>query len=77
MQFEEHLFDEDACLLLVEWGDRWESPPLDDRWDINISLPEEIGCEDENFRLMDFSAYGMRALENLSRAYEKILARER
>lgn len=64
MQLDEYL--EDGELVLVEWADKWSEPPLENRWDVRISeSPEED-------RIFNFSAYGERASETLSLAYEEM-----
>lgn len=68
-QMEEHL--DDGSLLLVEWGERWETPPFEDRWDIELS---QTG---ETVRSVDLSAFGERALSALSDAYRDILCAQR
>jgi tRNA threonylcarbamoyladenosine biosynthesis protein TsaE len=65
MSIEERIADGDA--LLIEWGERWRTPPDSDRWDINISI---LG---ENERMFALSASGCRALSALSEAYCRIL----
>jgi tRNA threonylcarbamoyladenosine biosynthesis protein TsaE len=65
MQIEERLLDGDAAL--VEWGDRWPSPPVADRWDVFIYY------EGGYLRELEFAAYGQRALESLSDAYLELL----
>jgi tRNA threonylcarbamoyl adenosine modification protein YjeE len=72
LRLEEYLFD-GSSLLLVEWGERWIDPPEDDRWDVAISIPDKLGARDENFRLMDLAAHGIKAIEAMSRAYSAIL----
>lgn len=67
-QLEEYL--DDGCVVLVEWGERWKNPPPLDRWDVHISLLEGSSSERREIRL---ASYGMRALEQLSAAYEIIL----
>jgi tRNA threonylcarbamoyladenosine biosynthesis protein TsaE len=65
MQIEERLMDGDSAL--VEWGDRWPSPPCADRWDVFISR------EGGYLREFEFAAYGKRALEGLSKVYPELL----
>jgi tRNA threonylcarbamoyl adenosine modification protein YjeE len=71
VQFEEYLSGPEAALLLVEWGERLESPQAFDRWDINISHFED--ASDTNSRYFNFTAYGMRATRSLSAAYTDTL----
>jgi tRNA threonylcarbamoyladenosine biosynthesis protein TsaE len=70
MQFEEYLSGGDN-LLLVEWGERWKTPPVSDRWRIGISA--KSGANSDCVRVFDFEAFGERAHACLARAYEKIL----
>jgi tRNA threonylcarbamoyladenosine biosynthesis protein TsaE len=65
MQMEERI--EDGDLVLVEWGERWTSPPLSDRWDVNIS--RSAG----KTRSIELSAFGETALGALACAYDEIL----
>lgn len=65
MQLEEYL--DDGGVVLVEWGEKWEKPPLANRWDIAIS---QIGDE---ARALRFSAFGDNAIALLSEAYTGIL----
>jgi tRNA threonylcarbamoyl adenosine modification protein YjeE len=67
LQFEEYLSGPRHALLVVEWGDRW-SPPSRDRWDVDISMPDESGR-----RSFALSARGMEALSRMARAYERVL----
>lgn len=65
MQLEEYL--DDGHVVFVEWADKWEKPPLENRWDISISQ-----AKDES-RLFHFSAFGDRAIASISEAYVEIL----
>jgi tRNA threonylcarbamoyladenosine biosynthesis protein TsaE len=70
MQFDEYLSGKEN-LLLVEWGERWKTPPLSDRWQINISADGApvFDC----VRIFSFEAFGEKAHRSLAAAYEKIL----
>ena len=68
LQFTEYLGTGEA-LLVVEWGDRWIQPP-DDRWNIDILLPDDSSDDHRSFFM---SAWGDDASRRLSRAYEAIL----
>ncbi|MDR1510507.1 MAG: tRNA (adenosine(37)-N6)-threonylcarbamoyltransferase complex ATPase subunit type 1 TsaE [Synergistaceae bacterium] len=70
MQFEEYL-SEGENLLLAEWGERWETPPVSDGWRIEISSPG--GPDSDDVRVFSFDAFGERAHRSLAAAYEKIL----
>lgn len=48
---------EEGALLVVEWGERWTSPPDEDRWDIRIRHASEEG----NARSISMVACGERA----------------
>ena len=70
MQFEEYLTGGEN-LLLAEWGERWKTPPISDRWQIDISA--EGSTDSGNVRVFSFGAFGLRAHRHLSAAYAKIL----
>jgi len=70
MQFEEYLADN--AVLFVEWGERWLSPPSEDRWDITLAFVHG-GEHGDCARTVDLEARGMSAHERLSHAYEEIL----
>ncbi|MDR1966882.1 MAG: tRNA (adenosine(37)-N6)-threonylcarbamoyltransferase complex ATPase subunit type 1 TsaE [Synergistaceae bacterium] len=73
LQMEELVSGKGASLLLVEWGERWENPPLTDRWDVAVSMPEDVRDGGTSVRVLDFAAWGMKALEKLSAAYSALL----
>ncbi|MDR1021227.1 MAG: tRNA (adenosine(37)-N6)-threonylcarbamoyltransferase complex ATPase subunit type 1 TsaE [Synergistaceae bacterium] len=54
-------------LALIEWGERWNTPPDSDRWDISISISAEL------MRSFGLRAFGRRAAAALSEAYAGIL----
>lgn len=64
MQLDEYL--EDGQVVLVEWADKWGKPPLENRWDAEISQSSE---ED---RVFSFSACGEFASAQLSQAYAEM-----
>lgn len=64
MQLDEYL--EDGQTVLVEWADKWEDPPLENRWDAEISQAQG---ED---RIFNFSACGESAAASLSRAFREM-----
>jgi tRNA threonylcarbamoyladenosine biosynthesis protein TsaE len=66
MSLEEHVTDGDA--LVIEWAERWLDPPDADRWDVRLSI------RGESSRLIEFSAFGERALGTLAESYENILS---
>lgn len=68
MQLEEYL--DEGHVVLVEWADKWEKPPFEDRWDISI-----LHTADES-RIFRFSACGERAIASISEAYVEILEME-
>ncbi|MDR2779672.1 MAG: tRNA (adenosine(37)-N6)-threonylcarbamoyltransferase complex ATPase subunit type 1 TsaE [Synergistaceae bacterium] len=70
MQFEEYLSGGEN-LLLAEWGERWKTPPVSDRWQIDISADRGPGSGE--IRVFSFDAFGERAHRRLAAAYEKIL----
>jgi tRNA threonylcarbamoyladenosine biosynthesis protein TsaE len=54
-------------LALIEWGERWGTPPDEDRWDIGISIGAGLT------RVFGFRAFGQRAAAALGLAYAGIL----
>ncbi|MDR1482277.1 MAG: tRNA (adenosine(37)-N6)-threonylcarbamoyltransferase complex ATPase subunit type 1 TsaE [Synergistaceae bacterium] len=64
-QLEAYLMED--CAVIVEWGDMWKNPPVNNRWDIEITSGS--GDEDENRRMMSMAGFGMDALSRLSEAY--------
>lgn len=58
---------EEGSLLVVEWGERWLSPPDEDRWDVRIQYENE---EDDSARSINITAYGRRAEDQLSLAVQ-------
>ena len=57
LDFENYI--ENGCILVVEWAERWHTPPLKDAIDIVIS---QYG-EDENSRVITIKALGKTAEE--------------
>jgi tRNA threonylcarbamoyl adenosine modification protein YjeE len=70
MQFEEYLSGGEN-LLLAEWGERWKTPPVSDRWQIDISADD--GLDSDRVRVFSFEAFGARAHRHLAAAYGKIM----
>jgi tRNA threonylcarbamoyladenosine biosynthesis protein TsaE len=70
MQFEEYLSGGEN-LLLVEWGERWKTSPVSDRWQIDISAAG--GPDSGDVRVFSFGAFGERAHRSLAAAYGKVL----
>jgi tRNA threonylcarbamoyl adenosine modification protein YjeE len=67
LQLEE--YTRDGAAVLVEWGERWASPPARGRWNIDIRLG---GGPGEECRLISMSGYGVTALGKLSDAYARL-----
>ena len=67
MQLEEYL--EDGSLVLVEWGERWTTDRMQNRWDISITESEQ----DKESRTIYLTAYGEHALSALSDSFSKIV----
>lgn len=65
IQLEEYL--DDGHIVFVEWAEKWEKPPLENRWDVSILL-----TKDDN-RFFGFSAFGDRSITAMSEAYMEIL----
>ena len=55
---------EEGSLLVVEWGERWLSPPDEDRWDVRMQYGNESE-EEGSIRSVSITAYGRRAEEQL------------
>ena len=55
-------------LLVVEWAERWHTPPLKDTLDITITNGED----DENSRTITVRALGERAIEMLGRLSDEV-----
>ncbi len=59
---------EQGCLLTVEWAERWNTGPTDDRLDIRM---EPIGC-DNSKRQITIEAIGKKAEEILDKVVKMI-----
>ncbi|HOO63392.1 MAG TPA: tRNA (adenosine(37)-N6)-threonylcarbamoyltransferase complex ATPase subunit type 1 TsaE [Synergistaceae bacterium] len=57
-------------VLLVEWGERWQTPPTEDLWIFRFTaLPSER--ENKPLRRIEASSRGARAFECLEELYRK------
>ena len=63
-------YTESGAVLAVEWAERWQNPPKEDRWDITISSSEE----NEMYREIEIKACGTRAAKALSSVLENYLS---
>ena len=59
---------DDGGVLIVEWAERWATPPITDRWDIRI----EKLAEKPDSREITVSGCGNKALESLTMAFKKM-----
>jgi tRNA threonylcarbamoyladenosine biosynthesis protein TsaE len=66
LDFENYI--DSGCLLVVEWAERWHTPPLKDTLDITITNGED----DENSRTITVRALGERAIEMLGRLSDEV-----
>jgi len=66
LDFENYI--DSGCLLVVEWAERWHTPPLKDTLDITITNGED----DENSRTITVRALGERAIEMLVRLSDEV-----
>ncbi len=62
-----------GAVVLVEWPEKWKTPPERDLWEVKISFPEGVlvqgfSPETMNHRTMVLKAWGERAQEQLERA---------
>lgn len=58
---------DEGCLVVIEWGERWQSPPGQDRLDILIDR-----CRDEaEHRRITIEPYGERAYNMLERSVKR------
>lgn len=58
---------ENEGVLVVEWAERWATPPLTDRWDIRI----EKSAKNAESREITVNSYGSAASESLIMALKK------
>ena len=66
LDFENYI--DSGCLLVVEWAERWHTPPQKDTLDITITSENQ----NENSRTITVRALGNRAIEMLSKLSEEI-----
>ena len=66
LDFENYI--DSGYLLVVEWAERWHTPPLKDTLDITITNGED----DENSRTITVRALGERAIEMLGRLSDEV-----
>ena len=66
LDFENYI--DSGCLLVVEWAERWHTPPQKDTLDITITSENQ----NENSRTITVRALGNRAIEMLSKLSEEV-----
>ena len=59
---------DNGCVLVVEWAERWHTPPQTDTLDITITKENE----DENSRAITVRASGKRAIETMNKFADDI-----